>query len=312
MLSSLLQPAVEFYLKNFGHKPESANETWALDPAQLKEVSIRWPKKYEWDPAKDWVDLLLYGFRQYVKVEMVDDIPQPYKGTVVFQFVINGKKHDVAIGYSDYMPIDEACASRCSLYFKMQYQQQGYGRSNVIPGGYVVEGYKLYFHLSKLRKLRDQKNFRYEVYGRFGLNAAREIREKAINILNAQRSFAFEGGMKNVSYPEFLKEVAQSKVCIDLPGQGDFCFRLLNYMAVGACVVASPHRTLLQAPLVDRKHLVYSKADFSDMVELCEYYLAHEKEREEIAQESQKFFDRYLHKDNLVKYYLRTCLDRLK
>jgi hypothetical protein len=310
MLNKFRELSIEYYLRHFAHKPQ-ANPSWKLDPAQLKEILIRWPAKYEWDNAKDWVEILLYGFRTQVKVEKVEDIPQPYKGTVVFQIVINGKTRTIAIGYSDYMPVDEESIKDCDLYFKMQYQKQGYGTSKVVPGGYIAEGSKLYLHLPKLRKLRDKKHYIFDVYGRFGLNAAKEIREKAINILNNQKSFHFEGGMKSVSYVEFLKEVAQSKICIDLPGQGDFCFRLINYMAVGSCVIASPHRTALHVPLVDRKHIVFVKEDYSDWVELCEYYLKNDEEREQIAMNSREFFDLYLHKDNLVKYYLKTCVEKL-
>jgi glycosyltransferase involved in cell wall biosynthesis len=311
MLKTLKQVSSDFLLRNYSHKPSEMNPDWNLGREELGRLSIRWPGKYEWDPARDWVNILLQGFREHVKVEIVDDIPQPYLGTVVYQAILDGRVHDIAIGYSDYMPIDEDCANQCSLYFKMQFLRGGYGNEKVIPGGYVPEGSKIYFQLPKLRKLRDQRQYTYEVYGRFGLNAAREIRERAINILNRQDRFRFEGGMKNVSYVEFLKEVAQSKVCIDLPGQGDFCFRLINYMAVGTFIVAYPHGTDLQVPLVDGKHLVYCKPDYSDLVDICHYYLEHDEEREKIARNSREFFDQYLHKDNLTRYYLRTMLDRL-
>lgn len=118
--------------------------------------------------------------------------------------------------------------------------------------------------------------------------------------------------MKMVSYIDFLKEVAQSKICIDLPGLGDFCFRLINYLAIGSFVIAYPHRTMLHVPLVDRKHIIYCKEDFSDLIELCEYYLENADQRETIARNACEFFDLNLHKDNLVRYYLRTCLNRLK
>lgn len=256
--------------------------------------------------------MLLYSFRKLVKVEIADDIPQPYKGTVMFQFINKGKVRDVAIGYSDYLPIDEECAKQCDLYFKMQYDKLGYGYSHIVPGGYVPDGKKLYLQLNKLRTLRDQKQYLFDVYGRFGLDYAREIREKAVKTLNYQKSFQFEGGMKKVTYNEFLREIAQSKICIDMPGLGDFCFRLINYLAIGTCVIAYPHHTQLNFPLIDRKNIVYMKEDFSDLVELCEYYLENDNEREVIAQNSRRFFDLYLHKDNLVKYYLRNCLDRLR
>ena len=117
--------------------------------------------------------------------------------------------------------------------------------------------------------------------------------------------------MKSVAYADFLQEVARSKICIDLPGLGDFCFRLVNYLAVGSFVIAYPHKSVLNVPRVDREHIVYCKEDFSDLNELCEYYLKNDSEREEIAANARRFFDLYLHKDNLVKYYLKTILDRL-
>jgi len=312
MLSQLKKTGVEMYLNYFGHRPEIDNPDWAIASEELREVEIRWPESYQWDAASDWVDILLYGFRQHVPVELAADIPQRYRGTVSFEMIINGRRRRVAIGYSDFMTIDDDCAESCDLYFKMQYAKRGYPFANVVPGGYVPDGKRLYQHLGNLRDLRRRRSFRHDAYGRFGLAFARDIRERAVAILNDQQRFAFEGGMKTVYYLEFLQEVARSKVCIDLPGLGDFCFRLINYLAVGSCVIAYPHRTMLNAPLVDRHHIVYCKEDFSDLVDLCEHYLTHDEERERIAANAAGFFDRYLHKDNLVKYYLRTCLDRLK
>jgi Glycosyl transferases group 1 len=107
-------------------------------------------------------------------------------------------------------------------------------------------------------------------------------------------SFGHEGGGKKVRFDESLREVARSKVCIDLPGNGPFCYRLIDYLAIGSCVVARRHETVLHVPLVDRRDIVYARPDLSDLAELCEYYVKHDAEREEIARNSRKFFDRYL------------------
>ena len=101
------------------------------------------------------------------------------------------------------------------------------------------------------------------------------------------------------------------KSALICPVKAIFVFRLVNYLAVGSCVIAFPHRTKLHVPLVNGKHIVYAKPDFSDLVKLSEHYLHHADEREEIAHNAREFFDLYLHKDNLALYYLRTCLDRL-
>lgn len=312
IIEKVKKSGVELYLNLFAHRPETDNQKWDVSPDELRSVAVRWPSQYQWDAASDWVDVLLYGLRSHVPVEMVDNIPQKYRGTVVFEMIIGGRTRRIAIGYSDFMTIEEDCAEEFDLYFKMQFAKRGYGFANVIPGGYVPDGKRLYQHLGNLRKLRQSGNFKFDVYGRFGLAYARETREKAVQLLSDQEHFAFEGGMKTVLYLEFLQEVARSKVCIDMPGLGDFCFRLINYLAIGSCVVAYPHRTMLNMPLVDRKHIVYCREDMSDLVDLCEHYLFHDAERERIARNAREFFDLYLHKDNLVKYYLRNCLDRLK
>ncbi len=298
------------YLRHFAHKPE-LNLAWALRPDELDEVVVRWPSKYEWNAASDWVDMLRDEFGRYVPVEIVSDVPQPYKGTVVFQIEIGEGVKNVAIGYSDYLPIDEHCARHCDLYFKMQYDAGGYAAPNVVPGGYVADGRRLYSKLRGLRRLRDRRSYVADVSGRFGLQYSREIREKATQILKEQGKFDFHGGMEPLSYSDFLREVARSRIVIDMPGLGPFCFRLVNYLAIGSCVIAYPHAAAMHVPLIDRQHIVYCRPDMSDLADLCEYYLSADAEREAIAGRAREYFDLHLHKDNLARYYLRTCLDRL-
>ena len=299
--------AVDLYLRHLA-RPMLTNPDWHLSASELRNVRIRWPRSYQWDQAADWVGVIRTGLKSSVPVEIVDDIPQEYKGTVVFQIYIGGWR-TIAISYSDYGSIDEGCIRGCDLVLKMQYEHRGYGSGKVIPGGYVPGGKRLYYYLPRLRAKRDRTKS-IDVYGRFSLNYAREIRERATAILSEQDRVGFAGGMKTVGYGEFLNEVACSKVCIDLPGLGSLCFRLINYLAVGSCIVAYPHTSKLHVPLVDREHIVYCKEDFSDLVELCEYYVRNDEERERIASNARRYFDLYLHKDNLVRYYLRMMLDQ--
>lgn len=308
----LRKRAVEFYLNRFGHRPEAINPLWELKTAELREIAVRWPSQYEWAAASDWVDAILFGLRRYVPVKVVDDLPQLFAGTVTFQMVISGRAHNIAIGYSDYRAIDDDCARTSALYFKMQFDRNGYPFPNVVPGGYVPDGKRLYANLKHLRRVRDRCEYLHDVSGRFSLNYAREIREKAVSILSDQNSFEFNGGLSKIAYADFLKEVARSRICIDLPGLGDLCFRSVNYLAIGSCIIAYPHGSMMHVPLVDREHVIYCREDMSDLVELCEYYLSHDKEREQIAANSRQYFDLNLHKDNLVRYYLRTCIDRLR
>ena len=310
-LQTIRDRAVEVALQKFSPGAPAVNQHWRVSDEELDDVVIRWPSSYQWPTARLWVDTLLYGFKSRARVEFAE-LSQPYRGTVIFQFVVDGHTHEVAIDYSDYAEINQESVARCALYFKMQHSREGYGYANVLPGGYVAGGRKIYLHLSRLRRLRDTRNFEFDVYGRFSTELAGETRRRAVELLTDQNQFRFEGGLRKVKYLDFLKEIARAKICIDLPGEGDLCFRLINYLAVGACIVGPPPRTTLHAPLVDRVHMAYAKPDLSDLIDLCSYYLENDEAREEMSRNSRRFFDEHLHKDNLTAYYLRSCLDRLR
>jgi Glycosyl transferases group 1 len=286
--------------------------SWPIDPREAKSVLIRWPTNYQWEGTQQWVGNLLYGLRRYVRVERTP-IPQPYAGVLLVELLRQGKTYEIALDYSDYMDrIDQSCLGRAALYFKMQYRQEGYGSDRVIPGGYVNASSDFYKYLSWLRSVQSSRQSKFDVYGRFGLQFAREIRQRAVVLLETQTRFRYEGSLSIVRYQRSLEEAARSRVCIDLPGNGDFCFRLIDYLGIGACVVAPRHRTVLHVPLEDRKHIILAKEDLSDLLELCAYYVEHKQERDQIVTNSQEFYDRYLHRDQLAGYYLSKCLDRIR
>jgi Glycosyl transferases group 1 len=293
-------------------KPQRPSRVHNLfpDSHRLTRVLIRWPSAYQWAPAAKWVNPVLDALRRRVRTE-TRDIPQPYAGVVLIEFINGQSKYDVAIDISDSCSINDDCARACHLYFKMQYSRDGYRWDHVVPGGYVPNDSSLYRFLPHLRSIRDRQVFSYDVYGRFGVEFAKDIRQRAVGILSEQKRFSYEGGLKKIRYSAFLREVARSRVCIDLPGNGEFCFRLFDYFAVGACVIGPRHRTQLPSPLVDRKHIVYTKDDLSDLVDLCAFYVENEEERESISRESRQFFDDYIHVDQLAAHYLTRCLERL-
>src|SRR5262249_26138822 len=185
-----------------------------VDPELLQRLRVLWPTTYEWPLADAWMVNLLAGLRRHVQVEPID-IPQPYRGIVLVQFLSNGQPHDVVIDYSDHLDyVNGDALDRAVVYFKMQFRKGGYGEDRIIPGGYPNFSTHLYKYITKLRSLQDRALPRFDVYGRFGLSFATEIRTRAVELLSAQSLFRYEGGNKIVRYGQFLREAARARIGI--------------------------------------------------------------------------------------------------
>lgn len=285
---------------------------WKIDSDELEGIKIHWPRTLQWQYAVGWVEPLFWGLGSHVPIKLVD-IPQTLKGCVIIELHRGERGYRVGINCSDYPDVAHFGTPGAALdfEFKMQYRKGGYGESRIVPGGFISDFMLVDWYARGPRRERERQQFHWDVYGRFGLQFATEVRSKAIKLLQGQSRVGFYGGARKVEFPEFLREIAQSRVCIDLPGNGPFCFRLVNYLAVGACIVSVPHATTMPVPLVDRQHIVYTKPDMSDLVDLCEQYIHDAPAREAIARQSREYYRRHLYWRSLGNYYLRTMLDRL-
>ena len=283
--------------------------TWPLDEAWMRETTITWPTTYGWAPFQQWGEPLRAALGRFVTVRS-GEIPQPYKGVISFTLRHRQRTFRINAEVSDYLELNEEAYDNADLQFKMQWALEGYGdRPRLVPGGYLNNHPNIYAFLPHLRALRDSAAPLHDVHGRFGLSF--EFRRQALEILSASRAFKFLGGQTKVPYGSFLREVARSRICIDLPSYSPITFRLIDYLAIGCCVIGPPHRSRLHVPLEDRKHLVYCKPDYSDLEELCVYYLEHEEERRALVTNSRRFFDCYLQRDQLAAYYLSQCASLL-
>ena len=311
-LDRLADLSAELALRARASRIELPESFWPLPP-EASGLRILWPARYDWPPSERWVAPLLARFKERARVEVVepDASARRYDGVVAFEVESGGRRSRVIIDYSDYPVVHEDLAREVLVYFKMQFVKSGYSPPGVIPGGFVMgrgDGYDL---LSTLRRQRDRQQFRYDVYGRFSLDFAHQTRAAVITALRDQNRFAYEGSGRLQRYPRFLRDIAQAKVCIDVPGNGDFCYRLMDYFGVGACVISPGHANRLHRDLVPGVHIAYAKPDLSDLVDLCDYYVRDANAREEMCRNSREFFDRYMHRDQLGDYYLAEIWSRL-
>ncbi len=287
------------------HAIDAPALTYAPDKDALAEVEIHWPAVYNWVNRHIIGNQILTAFRQFVPVTVVD-IPQPHEGVINFVLVVRGKRYKINLEVCDVPKLNEEASRACDLHFKLQYQLGGYGLEHVLPGGYLNNDPVIYGYLPWLRRIRDQRGPRYDVSGRFQLRM--DKRREPINRLKRSTAFGFHGGEGKVRYNRYLKEVAYSKVCIDLPGSANVTFRIFDYFAIGACVVGPPHFCQPSVPFIDGEHLVYCKDDYSDFEDVCVALLNDEAERRRLVQNSREFFDKYMHRDQMASYYLYHCL----
>jgi hypothetical protein len=288
----------------------AAVSTSPLSAQELARVSITWPSRYQWAHAAGFTETVKTALAR-LGVLRVEPTSQVHPGVVMLSCLVDGRAIMVALEYSDNHDfINEQALADCSLYIKFQFREKGYPDSRIIRGGYPVTGLDYYRYYRAFRK-RYVGGRRIDVLGRFGYRFQEELRRKAVEMLSAAPDIDFVGRGPRVRYSRFLREAASARLCLDLPGNGPFTFRVPEFLGLGSCMIAPRYTTALHEPLVPGVHYVAIADDLSDLLDSCRYYLSHDHEREKIAIAGREFFDRYLHCDHLAAYYVRNILDRL-
>jgi hypothetical protein len=273
----------------------------------LSRITIVWPTTYQWPACDVIVHTIRDGFARYGVLRFAETA-QPHTGVIMLGGVVDGHAHKIALDYSDYHDfINEAALAASSLYIKMQFRREGYTDSRIVRGGYTVTGREFYRYYVPFRRGRR----RLGVLGRFGYTFQGDFRRKAVSLLAAAADIDFVGSEGKVRYSRFLREAATARMSLHMPGNGSFTHRVAEFLGLGTCMLSSRFATDLHIPLQPGVHYVEFSHDLSDLVETVRYYLRHDEERERIAKAGQAFFDRYLHREQLVAYYLRTILERL-
>jgi hypothetical protein len=265
-------------------------------------MHIHWPRRYDVPIARAWVTPIKSGIAAHVPVHEAE-IAQPAGNVVLFHVTADGATVRAALDYDDGLDLNP-CAPEVDLYFKMQYRREGYDTPVVIPGGYVSKHPSLYRYAHSWRALRDSRAPSLDVLGRFGMNWAQRIRGQAITMLRAQNRFRFQGGARAVWWGEYMDEICEARVCLDLPGHGEFCYRLVEYLAVGACIVGPELFAEMPVPLETGVHLVRVPRSLDGLIDWCERLVADESMRVSMRDRAADYFDRYLALDQLGAYYV--------
>ena len=281
---------------------DSVPPSWPVSPEAKQTLRIRWPRRYGWANAAGWIDPIRRGIESHVALEPAD-LAQPIGNVVVAEAVSGGRTRRVVIDYDDQLTLNDV-VDDADIYFKMQYLRGGYGTDRVRPGGYITKQPALYRYAARLRSMRERTVPAYDVFGRFGLSWAQEIRGNALTQLREQDRFEFTGGGAPLWWGEYIDEVCAARVCLDLPGNGEFCYRLVEYLAVGACVIGPELKTEMPVPLESGVHLLRVPRKLDGLVEECETLLQDAQRRTALQRAAAEYFERYLALGQLGAYYV--------
>jgi hypothetical protein len=292
--------------------PPPLPPSWSLPPA-TSSLTVVWPDSYSWPLQAAWVEPMRLGFESLATIQheqLFEAHPRLLRDGVPFALELGGRRLEAVIDYGDDPHLAPELLDEFDLIFKMQYLHRGYGSDRVVPGGFVTRDLALYHFLPRLRELRAHGRPRYDSYGRFGSDKA-ALRRDAVQLLRTQTSFTFRGGFRKVRYLESLIEAARAQTCIDLPGKGPLCFRLVEYLAIGCAIVSPPHACRLHVPLEEDRHVVFCKPDLSDLTDVVGRLVQDPARLATLDHETRLYFDRFLDYRQLSRYYLTTCLERL-
>ena len=272
-------------------------------------MAIRWPERYARPNAPGWAEPIRRSIAAHIPLE-ITALEQPIGNVVRAEIHAGGRRLDVVFDYNDSLELNQS-AHAADLYFKLQYRRGGYGMATVLPGGYVCTHFALYRHAVRWRVLRARRRPKSDVLGRFRVQWDDPIRANALELLRSQDSFLFTGGDHPVWWGEYMDEMCTARVCLDLPGNGEICYRLVEYLAIGACVIGPELEAELPMPLRSGEHVVRVSRDLTGLVNECERLLADAVLRTRLSIAAADYFDRYLALEQLGAYYVHTAWNRL-
>ena len=103
---------------------------------------------------------------------------------------------------------------------------------------------------------------------------------------------------------KYLEELAVSKICYNFRGGGWDTLRYWEIPAVGSFMISGKPGIVIPDDFENGKHALFCTDDLSDLEDMTNYYLRHEKEREAIAAEGKKHLLKYHLPEHRAEYML--------
>lgn len=186
------------------------------------------------------------------------------------------------------------------IIFKREYLQDKIHDENIYP-------LPISFNLNRIPVLPG--GYKYDVS--FWAVETHEVRTKALNILQNQFDCTANGTVRNQKFSKYkrkgsfyLQELSQCRIVLNLRGGGWDTMRYWEVPAVGAFMITQKPQIKILNDFVNGRDVVHCSDDLTDLVDLCKYYLKHDKERESIARSGERHLRQYHTDVARAKYIL--------
>lgn len=169
------------------------------------------------------------------------------------------------------------------------------------------------FNYNRLPKLSEK--YKYDVS--FWAVESYPIRTEALKLLENKFDCIQNGTYRNQKFSKYkrkgdfyLQELSACKIVLNLRGGGWDTLRYWEVPAIGGFMITQKPGIVIPNNYEDNKHVVYCDDNLDDLVELCEYYLANDSKREEIARNAAAYTKAY-HTDTKRVEYIFNKISRL-
>ena len=194
------------------------------------------------------------------------------------------------------------------MVFKREYLADCEYPSTVVP-------FPFGFNYSRSDFLETAQSFAYDVS--FWAVESDAIRTRALAMLEDRFDCRQNGTVRNQVFrkykrkgKKYLQELQKCKIVLNFRGVGWDTLRYWEAPAIGRFMISQKPGIVIPGNFVEGKEVVFCKDDLSDLIDLCEYYLEHEDERELIAVNARKAA-RERHSDLVRSKYLLDTVNAL-
>lgn len=257
-------------------------------------------------------DLVIVGSCKYLAIKKYFDLLSQISVSTPVIFVDGGDRPelggDLVRTQSPIMLADVEKLRPFDLIFKREYLQAEKYSERVIPLPFAM-------NMDKIPKPTGIK--KYDVS--FWAVESDPIRTRALELIEGHFDCRQNGTERNQKFKKYkrkgkfyLEEISSCKVVLNFRGVGWDTLRYWEVPAMQTFMVTAKPGIAIPNDFISGEHIVHCQQDLSDLVDICDYYLKHEVERERIALAGHQHLLKYHTDIARAKFVIDTVQHRLK